>query len=97
MHIKEEKNYQKWIIKIGISSLMWDEKVLQSFQQIMPYKLDFQIKLFLNAASCQTTDSTDSVRILIESELKDIKTTSSESSTKNAMELRNIKKCAKII
>ena len=32
-------------------------------------------KLSLNAASCQTADSTDSLRISIEPELKDLKTT----------------------
>ena len=34
-------------------------------------------KLSLNAASCQTADSTDSVRISIEPELKYLKTTTS--------------------
>ena len=38
--------------------------------------------LSLNAVSCQTADSTDSVHISIEPELKDLKTTFSKSSTK---------------
>ena len=39
-------------------------------------------KFSLNAASYQTADSTDSVRIPIEPELKDLKTTFSHSSNK---------------
>ncbi len=53
-------------------------------------------KLSLNTSSCQTADSTDSIRISIETELKYLKTTYSYSSTENPLELRNIKKCAKI-
>ena len=51
-------------------------------------------KLSLNAARSQTADSTDSVRISIEPQLKDLKTNSSWLSIKNQLELRNIRKCA---
>ncbi len=46
---------------------------------------------------CQITDSTIFVRTSIKPESKDLKETYLQSSTKNAQELCNIRKCAKKI
>ena len=79
------------MINILISSLdktiSNSKKISQSFWQIMPIKLFFKLgdlwiiykvrfdKVSLNAASCQTAESTESVHTLKEPEMKGLKTT----------------------
>ncbi len=71
------KKYFKVFNKSCPKNLIFKELYFLQYKWIYTNSLgQYFDNLSLNAASCQTADSTDSVYISIESELKDIKTTS---------------------
>ncbi len=91
LYKKNISNFSKYALKTCFITLMI---LMRYYTNSLEKYFD---KLSLNTASCQTADSTDSVRISKGTELKDLKTTWLSSSTKNVLVLHNIRKCAKNI